>query len=186
MEGNFARCDLVHKEAVRAKNMMQLRRRMWAYYRSCDRNRGSMSAIGKLTMPMLTSIRQPRLKATAAESRHLVPLLDQLCREHPQLLAGHLTICSSELNRFYACMEAEPRRRQRAGCAHCNLPCLGSWLIGRRQGGTWCINSTSHGTWPSGQPGMGIPDSTGPMQTNRRTGSWVRLLNPCMGATRST
>ena len=96
--------------------MKHLRRRMRAFYRTRPRARGEMSAIGKLTEGMLGQMATPRLKAKAAETRNLCPLLPQLCAEHPAILAElgiralHLRVCCTEINSFYDILNTEPRR----------------------------------------------------------------------------
>ena len=75
VENNFAGCDFVYVGMRRHENMKHLRTLLKKYYQGRTRDRKAMTEIGNLTYPMLTSVRQPRLKAKAAESRHLVPLL---------------------------------------------------------------------------------------------------------------
>ena len=77
-----------------------------------------MSAIGNFTYAMLTSLQQPRLKAKAAESRNLVPLLPQLCEEHMACLgdrAANLTFACQALHSFYQIMNSEPRQMSALG-----------------------------------------------------------------------
>ena len=118
IKNNFANSDVVYVDMQRRHNMIHLRRRMSAYYKTQRRPRGQMSQIGKLTLPMLSSLRLPRLKSKAAECRNLIPLLPQLCTENPGCLSGlgaHLQICCFELARFYRIMQAEPRRMSPGG-----------------------------------------------------------------------
>eukprot|EP00969_Alexandrium_andersonii_P105135 4638949-Alexandrium_andersonii.AAC.1 len=86
---------------------------MAAHYKSSPRTRGSMSAIGKLPMKMLGKAADPRLKAKAAESRHLLGLCPQLCAENKVCLGPkgpHLQAACVELHRVYRVMQDEPRQ----------------------------------------------------------------------------
>ena len=60
----------------------------------------------------------PRLKAKAAETRNLLPLLVDLCRENLQFLGeggNFLYLATQELNKVHVIMKREPRRMSAAG-----------------------------------------------------------------------
>lgn len=102
----------------RAENLRHLRRRMWAYYKTQKRNRATMSQIRKLTLPMLGNLRQPRLRAKAAETRNLVPLCVSLCQESFQCLGknkGLIKLCAESLRDVYETMDQEPRVMSQEG-----------------------------------------------------------------------
>ena len=118
VENNFAGVDMVYVGMRRHENMKQLRLRLGKYYKSLHRARGTMSAVGNLTYAMLSSVQQPRLKAKAAESRNLVPLLTQLCEEHFASLgdrAANLKCACEALHSFYQTMNSEPRQMSDLG-----------------------------------------------------------------------
>ena len=123
VSNNFARSNSDQAEARRASNMLHLRRRLWAFYKSEDRashEQGKRTKIGKLTLKQLGPHAKPRLRAKAAETRHLVPLLVQLCRENPGFLGRrpksmYLTQACSEMLQFYKVMEEEPRNMSAQG-----------------------------------------------------------------------
>ncbi len=95
--------------------------------------RKNLSRIGKLTLAMLGTRKSPRLKAKAAETRHLMPLLPQLLRQFGPVFgprAHHLTTCVDSLLRFYDVCGKEPRHLSAAGLATLQssvLLCLNSW-----------------------------------------------------------
>ena len=77
VNNNFVNSKAKHKERRDLDNIIGLRRRMKAYYMSTNRERGAMTEVGRLTMPMLTMKSKkkkdgtslpahPRLKAKAA------------------------------------------------------------------------------------------------------------------------
>ena len=115
---NFGKSTKLLAPMRHHENLKHLRRRLWAYYASLPRNRGRMSAIGKLTSKMLGTTAQPRLKAKAAESRNLVRLLPQRCRENPDCFADtskFLAAACTEMDSLYKVMQAEPRQMTSAG-----------------------------------------------------------------------
>ena len=99
LEGDVAGCGSDNVAVRRAEGMKHPRCRMRALYKPRPRARGEMSAIGKLSEAMLGPLATPRLKAKAAETRNLCPLLPQLCAEHAAILAElgpralHLRVC---------------------------------------------------------------------------------------------
>ena len=113
IENNVGGSERGNVGLIRAEGVKWLRRRMLAYYKTRPKTRGKQSAIGKLTEPMLGPVNNPRLKAKAAETRNLCPLLVELCAEHRGLLgegALHLRICCTEINSFYDVLQRGPRR----------------------------------------------------------------------------
>ena len=72
-EGKFCRPDFIYIGMRRHAILKHSRLRLRAYYKGVKRERGKMTAIGRLSLPMLSSVATPRLKAKAAESRNLVP-----------------------------------------------------------------------------------------------------------------
>eukprot|EP00959_Pyramimonas_sp_CCMP1952_P188424 3940369-Pyramimonas_sp.AAC.1 len=64
-------------ELRRVDNMIHLRRRLSSHYETNNFDPKSMSRIQKLTYKMLAPARPPRLKAKAAKTRNLLPLLGQ-------------------------------------------------------------------------------------------------------------
>eukprot|EP00969_Alexandrium_andersonii_P043955 1927476-Alexandrium_andersonii.AAC.1 len=67
---------------------------------------------------MLGTTSVPRLKAKAAETRHLLPICPMICRENARLLGpkGALWLAASEaLIGAHNVMEAEPRNMSTAG-----------------------------------------------------------------------
>ena len=141
IESNFARADVPYVWMSRQANIVHLRRRMRVYYKTCRRARGTMSAIGRLTLKMLGSTTKPRLAAKAAETRNLVPLLAQLCGENREFLgdrAVHLIICCTELLRFYQTMEAEPRQMTPGGLFALQSS-MSKFLVNWRAWGGHCV-----------------------------------------------
>eukprot|EP00969_Alexandrium_andersonii_P188025 8308540-Alexandrium_andersonii.AAC.1 len=59
--------------------MNLLRRRMRKYYKDSVKKGTKLTEIGKLSLKMLGPMSSPRLKAKAAETRHLVDLCPALC-----------------------------------------------------------------------------------------------------------
>ena len=115
---NFAHSDVPNAELRKMENMKHLRRRSWAFYKSQGRPRGSLSAIGKISFKMLGPTSKPRLKAKVAESRSLLPLVPQLCRENPTCLGprgAFSKAAGDELNAVYIVMEEEPRNMSENG-----------------------------------------------------------------------
>ena len=135
IQNNFAKSDHVYVDMMRRQNLFHLRRRLSAYYRSLVRPRGTMSQIGKLTLPMLSSLAKPRLKSKAAECRNLIPLLPQLCAENPDSLGDrsvHLQACCTALAQFYDVMQAEPRIMSPGGLRDLQSSmcrCLNHWKL---------------------------------------------------------
>jgi hypothetical protein len=112
IENNFARSTQRTADLKRFDNLHHLRRRMRSYYKTLKRPRGTMSAIGRLTLLMLGKLKEPRLKAKAAETRNIIPLLTQLCAENSGFLGEHgpyLAAACTELKRFYDTMTGSPR-----------------------------------------------------------------------------
>ena len=103
-----------------------------------------MSAIGKLSMAMLTSFAQPRLKANAAETRNLVPLLPLLCEENATCIASmgrrgvHMRLCCQELVHFYAILDREPRQMTSSGLAELQT-CMSRYLCNWKAMGGHCV-----------------------------------------------
>eukprot|EP00969_Alexandrium_andersonii_P208772 9220568-Alexandrium_andersonii.AAC.1 len=83
---NFLDSNMEHADARILVNLIGLRKRMKAYYKQKRRQGVVLSEILKLTLPMLATRDKPRLKAKAAETRHLLPLARQLCVEYPAKL----------------------------------------------------------------------------------------------------
>ena len=77
-----------------------------------------MSAIGRLTYPMLSSPAAPRLKAKAAETRNLLGLCPAICNENMDCLGDrkeYLVAAAIELAKVYQVMQEEPRHMTSAG-----------------------------------------------------------------------
>ncbi len=77
-----------------------------------------MSRIGKITIAMLGSVRAPRLKAKAAETRHLFPLMKELLAQYGFLFgvrSRHLVSTVNGILDFYAVCSSEPRDMSSAG-----------------------------------------------------------------------
>ena len=110
IENNFVESAARHVDMRRWMNLKAIRRRLSKYYRKHPGGRNEMSEIGRLTFEMLGPVGKPRLRSKAAECRHLVPLMVQLCTENPGVLSAHLQICCRELDIFYRTMEDEPDR----------------------------------------------------------------------------
>ena len=109
---NFVQSTRTFAELRLQDNLLHLRRRMYAYYRTLPRARGTMSAIGKLSMKMLGEQDKPRLKAKAAETRNLIPLLVQICAENRPYLGAHgnyIEAACVELHGFYTLLRRESR-----------------------------------------------------------------------------
>eukprot|EP00969_Alexandrium_andersonii_P155462 6873875-Alexandrium_andersonii.AAC.1 len=69
---------------------------------------------------MLGKPSDPRLKAKAAETRHLLGLCPQLCAEHKACLGPTgplLQAACVELHRVYRIMQEEPRQMSEDGLA---------------------------------------------------------------------
>ena len=118
IEHNFCRSDFVYIDMRRHANLKALRLRLRTYYKGVRRERGKMTAIGRLSLPMLSTVEKPRLSAKAAESRNLVPLLQVLCEENPNCLGErgvYLKMACKHLNSFYETMQAEPRHMTSKG-----------------------------------------------------------------------
>ena len=131
MESNFCGSTQMNVAARRFDNLKAIRRRLTLYYQDHERSRGTMSAIGRLTLPMLGSMKVPHLKSKAAECRNLVPLTVMLCAENPGLGgdgAFHLRTCCRELDSFYAVMKAEPRHMSQMGLRQLQRH-IGSFLV---------------------------------------------------------
>ena len=102
--------------------MLHLRRRMRAFYLTigADRKRGGRSMVGRITLKMFTPSKEgkvPRLRAKAAESRVLVPLLTMLCAENMQYLGPRracLVRACTHLASVYRCQEGEGRHMRPA------------------------------------------------------------------------
>ncbi len=82
---------------------------------------------------MLGPRTNPRLKAKAAETRHLVPLLPDLIRQYNALFgpkSGYLLRCVEALLKFYDICSKEPRMMSSAGLNDLQssvLLCVNSW-----------------------------------------------------------
>ena len=78
IQNNFMRVagDVVFR---RLANLNGIRRRMRAYYRQRTAEGAQLSKIHRITMAMLGTRAKPRLKAKAAETRHLLPLALHMC-----------------------------------------------------------------------------------------------------------
>ena len=148
IEANFAQSQEVYVFASRRENIRHLRRRLAVYYKSLGRSRGTMSAIGNLTLLMIGPNTNPRLKAKAAESRNLVPLLTQLCSENSDLLGEggmHLKLCCTLLDRFYQIMREQPRRMPEASLAELQS-CMSRYLVNWVALGGHCVYK-HHAAW---------------------------------------
>eukprot|EP00959_Pyramimonas_sp_CCMP1952_P277734 5805525-Pyramimonas_sp.AAC.1 len=73
IEANFARSAARTGIIRRVHNLIHLRRRMKAYYlaNAALFARGSQSRTFRVNLKMLGDVHQPRLRAKAAETRHL-------------------------------------------------------------------------------------------------------------------
>ena len=112
IDNNFAGSDHVYVHMRRQANLRALRKRLKVFYKSFPTERGRMTKIGKLTMKMIGGPTTPCLVSKAAEARHLIPLLPQLCREYPRSLGAGaflLTRCCNFYAEFFKCMKSEPR-----------------------------------------------------------------------------
>ena len=93
----------------------------------------NLSKIDKLSLNMLGPAKKPRLRAKAAESRHLFPLLPELLRTHGVLFgarSGHLKRSVDGLMEFYKTIANEPRQMSVGGLAHMQasiLKCVNGW-----------------------------------------------------------
>ena len=109
---NFCQSVRTFSELRLKDNLIFVRRLMYKYYQTLPKTRGSMSAIGKLSLKMLGDQQNPRLSAKAAESRNLAPLLVQLCKEYRIYLGlngNFLEAACTELNQFYIILKSERR-----------------------------------------------------------------------------
>ena len=101
-----------HAELRLRDNLHGLRARMRrCYTKECKQSK-KISRIHRLTLAMLSSRAVPRLKAKAAETRHLLPLAVKLTKEFPNKLGPKgffLTGVIDKLNDIYLLMQAEPR-----------------------------------------------------------------------------
>ena len=70
IESNVCLSSATHKQKMRFDNLSHLRRRLSAYYQTMEKARGTMSAIGRLTIPMIGPLAKPRLSAKAADTRN--------------------------------------------------------------------------------------------------------------------
>ena len=107
IEGKFCKSDFMYVGMRWQANLKQLRLRLRAYYEGVKRERGKMSQIGRLSIPMRSTVATPRLKAKAAESRNLVDLLPLLCEEHQDCLGErgmYLKMSCTQLHTFYNSM----------------------------------------------------------------------------------
>ena len=114
----FGRSDFPYVDMRRTANLKALRCCLRTYYKGVRRERGRMTVIGRLSLPMLSSLDKPRLRAKAADSRILVPRLQVLCDENPNCLGEHgvlLKMCCVHLNSFYDVMQVEGRQMTPGG-----------------------------------------------------------------------
>ena len=70
IENNVAGSTHEHIEVRRFHNIKYLRRRLTKFYGAGVKARGTMSAIGRLTLKMLGSLSTPMLHSKAAECRN--------------------------------------------------------------------------------------------------------------------
>ena len=115
---NFAQSSSHFADMRLRDNLLRLRRRIRAYYNSMPRARGTMSAIGKLSLKMLGhETDHPRLAAKAAETRNLMHLLPQICLESRVYLGergNFLEAACIELDAWYNIMKSCDRHLSRA------------------------------------------------------------------------
>ena len=108
-------------------------RRIKAFYVIQSLSKKNISQINKITLPMLGTSRCPRLKAKAAESRHIFPLMKDLVLQFRHLFgakAGELALAVDGLLSFYDICASEPRDMSAAGLKQLQaaiLQCLNSW-----------------------------------------------------------
>ena len=101
-----------HHRRRRSRRRRRRRRRHYHHHHHHHRPR-----IGRISMPMLNmgpkNKGAPRLKAKAAETRHLMPLLVELVGRYPTKLGEgsfSLVMCCQQLNLFYTTMHDYPRQ----------------------------------------------------------------------------
>ena len=87
-----------------------------SYYKVQRKRLGvRQSVIHRITVKMLGKHATPSLKAKAAETRCLLRLMPDLCRESSALIPDHLQRATGELVKVYTIMEQEPRRMSKPG-----------------------------------------------------------------------
>jgi hypothetical protein len=102
VDNNFARSTALRATRRRHDNMLHLRRRIKAFYKSQPGRKATY--INRISYAQLGTQKKPRLKAKAAETRHLVPLVKQLAAESHRFLgqkAAYLKAACDELSNFY-------------------------------------------------------------------------------------
>ena len=116
VESDFCGSTRKHVDGRRADNIKALRRVLAKYYKDHERARGTMSAIGRLTLPMLGTLKTPCLRSKAAECRNLVPLAADLVEKHHLGADKHVNLlsCSRSLVAFYSVMKDSARNMQQA------------------------------------------------------------------------
>lgn len=121
----------------RLENIFHLRRRFKMFYKMRRlNNRKQLSCIMKLKLKQLSNRAiAPRLLAKAAQTRNLLPLLEQLCSENPDFLGRngeYLTRSVKHMNAAHAIMKREPRNMSAAGLQglqHSMARYLRAWRI---------------------------------------------------------
>ena len=113
---NFARSAKRTKTMRLQDNLWHLRRRLKAFYKGLGPAGREKSKIDKITYKMFQPAgkvtKYSRLRAKAAETRHLVPLLPMWCQENYQFLGPrkvHLFRTCTHLNDVYSALTG-PRR----------------------------------------------------------------------------
>jgi hypothetical protein len=112
---NFARSRALRANRRKHDNMLHLRRRMKAFYKSQPGKKSTY--INKISFAQLGTDKRPRLKAKAAETRHLVPLAQQLATENHRFLgakAPYLKAACDELANFYKLVQSSAERTMSA------------------------------------------------------------------------
>ena len=108
---NAFRSTMEHADARLMQNLIRLRKRIRAFYsKECTRE---TSRIDRLTMKMLGTRALPRLKAKAAETRHLLPLAVKLVSEYKGQLGEHgffIKGAVENLAAVYKVMRESPRK----------------------------------------------------------------------------
>eukprot|EP00969_Alexandrium_andersonii_P034139 1492994-Alexandrium_andersonii.AAC.1 len=116
LNNSFGDAGAIHAEGRLLHNLFMLRRAMRVYYRANPQ----LTRIHRLTLKMLSARGKPRLKAKAAETRHLLPLAQALCAKYPSRLGERGALLRGAVDRvakFLEVMRREPRRMTPGGLA---------------------------------------------------------------------
>ena len=112
MQGKVARSNGRTVNIRRFENMRHLRRRLRAFYKHQPRFKNKFTRLDHLKWHQIEGGNYPRLQAKAAQTRHLVPLLVQLCAENPTIFKDDerfLSSASQALHAFHKCVDSSPR-----------------------------------------------------------------------------